>query len=105
VELQTEKIKGYMQHRTQDSSSLTNRALNQLVKECQMAMHSAALLAAENRELRAANEKQKRKRERRCTYIGQENALTIKEGLNRVRRANEGERGVIEVGEISKNQP
>jgi hypothetical protein len=32
-------------------------------------MHSAALLAAENRELRAANEKQKRKRERRCIYI------------------------------------
>jgi hypothetical protein len=35
-----------------------------------MAMQSATLLAAENRELRAANEKQKRKRERRRTYIG-----------------------------------
>jgi hypothetical protein len=68
-------------------------------------MHSAALLAAENRELRAANEKRKRKRERRRIYIGQEDALTIKEGLNRVRRANEGERGAIEVGEISENQP
>jgi hypothetical protein len=35
-----------------------------------MAMHSAALLAAENRELRAVNEKQKRKRGRRRIYIG-----------------------------------
>jgi hypothetical protein len=70
-----------------------------------MAMHSAALLAAENRELRAANEKQKTKRERRRTYIGQKDALTIKEGLNRVRRANKGKRGAIEIGEISKNQP
>jgi hypothetical protein len=102
VELQTEKIKGYMRHRTQGSSSPTNRALNQLVKGCQMAMHSAALLAAENRELRAANEKQKRKRERRRAYIGQENALTIKEEVNRVQRANEEERGGVEV---SKEQP
>jgi ribosomal protein S14 len=67
-----------------------------------MAMQSAALLAAENRELRAANEKQKRKRERRCIYIGQKDALIIEEGVNRVRRANEEERGVIKV---SKDQP
>jgi hypothetical protein len=70
-----------------------------------MAMHSAALLAAENRELRAANEKQKRKRERRCTYIGQENALIIKKGIDRVRRVNKEERQAVEVGEVSKNQP
>jgi hypothetical protein len=105
VELQTEKIKGYMRHRTQSLSSPTNRALNQLVKGYQIAMQSAALLAAENRELRAANEKQKRKRKRRRTYIGQEEALTIEEGIDRVRRANKGERGVMEVEEISENQP
>jgi hypothetical protein len=38
VELQTEKIKGYMRHYTQGLSSPANRALNQLVKECQMAI-------------------------------------------------------------------
>jgi hypothetical protein len=70
-----------------------------------MAMQSAALLAAENRELRAVNEKQKRKRERRRTYIGQEDALTVKEGIDRVRRANEGVREAVKVGEISENQP
>jgi hypothetical protein len=66
-----------------------------------MAIQGATLLAAENRELRAANEKQKRKRERYCIYIGQENALTIKEGLNRVRGANKDE---IESIKISKEQ-
>jgi hypothetical protein len=34
VELQTEKIKGYMRHYTQGLSSPTNQALNQLVKGC-----------------------------------------------------------------------
>jgi hypothetical protein len=49
-----------------------------------MAMQSAALLAAKNRELRAVNKKQKRKRKRHYTYIGQEDALTIKKEVNRV---------------------
>jgi hypothetical protein len=49
-----------------------------------MAMQSAALLAAENRELKTVNKKQKRKRERRHIYIGQKNALTVKEGVDRV---------------------
>jgi hypothetical protein len=62
-----------------------------------MAMQSAALLAAENRELQAANEKQKRKRERCRTYIGQEDALTVEEGINRVRGTNEEERGGVDV--------
>jgi hypothetical protein len=70
-----------------------------------MAMQSAAILAAENRELRATNKKQKRKRERRRTYIGQKDALIIEEGIDRVRRANEGERLIMEVGEVSENQP
>jgi hypothetical protein len=49
-----------------------------------MAMQSAALLAAKNRKLRAANKKQKRKQERHRTYIGQKDALIIKKGMDRV---------------------
>ena len=52
-------------------------------------MHSAAILAAENRELRTANAKQKRKREKSRTYVAQESALRVEEDLNRVRRVNE----------------
>jgi hypothetical protein len=59
-------------------------------------MHSAAILARENKELKAANAKQKRKREARRTYISQGEGLTVKEGIDRVRRANEEERGMVE---------
>lgn len=45
----------------QSPPSPTNQALNQLLKGYQMAMHNAALLAKEVKELRAANEKKKRK--------------------------------------------
>jgi hypothetical protein len=96
VKLQTEKIKKYLKRRTQSLPSLTKRALDQLVKGCQMAMHSAAILARENRELKTANTKQKRKREARRTYISQGEGLTVKEGIDRVRRANEEERRVVE---------
>jgi hypothetical protein len=46
LELQAEAIKDYIALPT-----LTNRALNQLVKGCQLAMNSAVLLAEENRQL------------------------------------------------------
>ncbi|EDN11036.1 conserved hypothetical protein [Histoplasma mississippiense (nom. inval.)] len=88
LEQQTKKVKGYIKHRTQSPPSPTDRALNQLVKGCQMAMHSAAILAAENR-----------KRERGRTYVAQEGALGVEEGLDRVRSINEWERGVVEAAE------
>ncbi|KAL1960690.1 hypothetical protein VTO42DRAFT_6520 [Malbranchea cinnamomea] len=82
--------------RTQSPPSPTTRALDQLVKGCRMAMHSAAILAAQNKELLAANEKQKRKRERRHAFMGQEGALNAEEGMECVQRRNEDERGVTE---------
>ncbi|OJD23052.1 hypothetical protein ACJ73_05599 [Blastomyces percursus] len=84
LEQQTEKVMTYIKRRIQSPPSPTNRALSQLVKGCQMAMHSAAILAAENRELKAANAKQKRKRERGHTYVAQEGSLRVEEGLGRV---------------------
>jgi Tfp pilus assembly protein PilE len=60
-----------------------------------MAMHNAAILERENKELKTANAKQKRKRETRRTYISQGEGLTIKEEMNRVRRANKAERQAV----------
>ncbi|KAL1952461.1 hypothetical protein VTO42DRAFT_5300 [Malbranchea cinnamomea] len=93
LELQNEKVKKYLRCCTQSPPSPTTRALHQLVKGCRMAMHGAAKMAAQNKEQLAANEKQKRKRERWHAFIGQEGALTVKEGMDRVRRLNEDERG------------
>jgi hypothetical protein len=46
-----------------------------------MAMNSAILLAEENRQLRAINAKQVKKRAKRRTYIATSGTLTIQEGL------------------------
>ena len=48
-----------------------------------MAMHSAVLLAAENKKLRAANERQKKKRAVRRSHIATGGVLTVQEALNR----------------------
>jgi hypothetical protein len=83
LEFQAKAIGDFVQRRTAGSSSPTDRAIQQLVKGCQMAMHSAVLLADENKKLRAANERQKKKRAVRRSYIATGGVLTIQEGLNR----------------------
>ncbi|KAL1953207.1 hypothetical protein VTO42DRAFT_3391 [Malbranchea cinnamomea] len=92
LELESKKIKKYLKCCTQSPPSPTNQALDQLINGCQMAMHSAAILVAENKASRAANAKQKRKQKRRRMYISREEGLTVQEGRDRVRRLNEEQR-------------
>jgi hypothetical protein len=61
-----------------------------------MTMHGAAILARENRELKAANAKQKKKRETKHKYISQGEGLTVEEGMDRVRKGNVMEKEVVE---------
>lgn len=68
LELQSKAIQGYIRRRTKSPLSPTDLALNQLVKGCQIAINSAVLLAEENRQLRAENERQKRKRAKKRSY-------------------------------------
>jgi hypothetical protein len=61
-----------------------------------MAMNSAMLLAEENRQLRAENERQKKKRVKRRAYIATGGVLTLQEGLDRSRiEDREPEGGVV----------
>jgi hypothetical protein len=53
---------------------------HQLVKVGQMAMHSAAILQAENTKLRKANERCKRKKQRRRAPITNQVALQTQQG-------------------------
>jgi len=53
--------------------------LAKVAKGCQLAMSGAALLAQENRELRAANERLQRKRRVRRRYIQNGGSLTVQE--------------------------
>jgi hypothetical protein len=88
LELQAKAIGDFVQRRTAGSSSPTDHAVRQLVKGCQLAMHSAVLLADENKKLRAANERQKKKRAVRRLYIATGGVLTVQEGINRSVIAN-----------------
>jgi hypothetical protein len=83
LEFQAKAIGDFVRRRTAGSSSPTDHAIQQLVKGCQMAMHSAVLLADENKKLRAANERQKKKRAARRSYIATGGVLTVQEGLDR----------------------
>jgi hypothetical protein len=51
-------------------------------------MNSAVLLAEENRQLRHANETQKRKRAQKRTFIARGGVLTVQEGRNLSQNAN-----------------
>jgi hypothetical protein len=81
LELQSKAIKEYIRYRIKSPSSPTDLTLNQLVKGCQMAMNSAILLAEENRQLRAENERQKKERAKRRSYVAHGGVLTVAEGL------------------------
>jgi len=44
-----------------------------------MAMHNATILAAENKKLRAANEKIRKKRQKKKSYVGKGGVLSVAE--------------------------
>jgi hypothetical protein len=78
---QASLIKALLRTRSRSPPSPSDRALNQLIKGCQLAMHNAILLAKENKELRAENEKKKRKRTRSTRQISREQGLSVSEAL------------------------
>ena len=77
LEQQARLIRDYVQRQPQ---SPTSQAINQLVKGCQMAMHSAVILARENSELRIANQRRKQKQQQRRRYIAQGGVLQAEQG-------------------------
>jgi hypothetical protein len=85
LEAHFKAIQGYIQRHSKSPPLPTDRALSQLVKGCQMAIHNAVLLANENAKLRAVNIKQKGKRQVRSSHIARGRTLTIAEGQERLR--------------------
>jgi DDE superfamily endonuclease len=77
------------------SQSPTNQAVTQLIKGCQIAMHSAVILAKENKELRTANERRERKQQYRRQYIAQGGVLQTQQGqfLTQTRENRDQEAG------------
>jgi hypothetical protein len=80
LQQQTALLKRYLKRRTHSPPSPTEQALGQLVKGCEMAMSSAVLLASENEKLRMENQRQKRKRAQKRTYIARGGVLSGAKG-------------------------
>ena len=66
-----------------------------------MAMNSTMLLVEENRQLQAENERQKKKRAKRRSYIATGGVLTVQEGLDLSQIANEGLQGGVAIQEAT----
>jgi hypothetical protein len=99
LQKQSETIKTMLKRRTHSPPTPTKQALDQLIKGCQLAMHSAVILAHENQELRAANEKQIQKRKKSKKQLPHAGSLTIEEGaqlLQDAQMADEAIEGAIQ---------
>jgi hypothetical protein len=79
LQKQASSIKALLRIRSRSPPSPSDRALNQLIKGCELAIQNAIFLAKENTELRAKNEKKKRKRTRSTRQIPSEEGLSVLE--------------------------
>ena len=75
LQKQASSIKALLKQRSKSLPSPLNSAINQVLKACQITMQSTALLEKEVSELRAENEKKKRKRTRSTRQIAFEEGL------------------------------
>ena len=76
---QAASVQKLIKEQLQSLPTSTDIALGQLIKGCQLAMQSATLLAKENEDLRAANEKRRQKRTRSTYQITHKGSLSAQE--------------------------
>jgi hypothetical protein len=86
---QESTLKKLLRERTYSPPTPTKAALDQLIKGCEMAMNNAILLAKENRDLRAAHEKQLQNRKRSRRQIEAAEGFSIQEGQEFIQQRNQ----------------
>ena len=89
MELQATAIKTFLKQCTQSPPSPTDAALNQLIKECQIAMNSTVILAKKNQDLHAANKRQKQKHQQSIKKIAHEGSLLVQEARDLIEAKNQ----------------
>ncbi|RKF71352.1 hypothetical protein GcM3_104024 [Golovinomyces cichoracearum] len=96
LELHKEAVHGLIRCSIQSSPMPTVKAVKQLIKGFQLAMHRATLLTAENAKLQVANERAKKKRNKKKMYVrkgGILSAIEVREahsGSSNRKGANDG---------------
>ena len=81
LEHQTEALRTLLKHCMNSPPSPTDQVLNQLIKNCQLAMHSTVILTNKNQELKVTNQKQWQKKSKTQSYITTEGSLIDAEGI------------------------
>jgi hypothetical protein len=104
LQRQSDTIKAMLKRRTHSPPTPTKQALDQLIKGCQLAMHSAVLLARENHDLRAANEKQVQKRQKSKKQLPHEGSLTVEEGAQLLQAAQVAQEAIGEMAAQEASQ-
>jgi hypothetical protein len=106
VDLQAKSIREslYRRMHPETPSSPTESAFRQLVKSAKIAMHSNTILAEENRQLRAENQRQKKKRAIKRSFIQSGGVLMVQHGIELVETA-ENRLAEEEVESHTKPQP
>jgi hypothetical protein len=89
LQKQASMLKELLKQRSNSPPTPSKIMLDQVIKGCAMTMHNAALLAQENANLRAANEKKRQKRTRSTRQIAHEGGLSVEEGLQLVQQQNQ----------------
>ncbi|KKA22215.1 hypothetical protein T310_3779 [Rasamsonia emersonii CBS 393.64] len=89
LEKQSELIKRLWRQHTRSPPSPISQAVDQVVKGCQIAMNNAVLLEHEIKQLRVANQRQKRQQETARSYIATGGILTAEEGQQLAQQAAE----------------
>ena len=97
-------VKDLLKQRTQSPPSPTNCVVNQLLKGCEIAIHSAIILASENAKLQAANEKQKAKRQGKRLYIANGKTLIVAKRVNHIQAQKELQSTIATQGQGRMNQ-
>jgi hypothetical protein len=81
LQKQASSIKVLLKYRSKSPPSPLKSAIDQVLKACQITMQSTAILEKEVSDLRAKNEKKKRKRTRSTRQIPSEEGLSVLEAL------------------------
>jgi hypothetical protein len=102
---QASSVKALISRRLQSSPTPTDRAFSQIVKACQLAMHSAAILTEENRTLRAENGSQKQKRKKTTKRVAHTEGFSTEEAIESRNQANEAQNAPSAEADASASQP
>jgi hypothetical protein len=86
---QARLVRYFLQRQSQSPTNPTSQAISKFVKGCQFVMQSAISTAQENIKLRAASQRQQRKRQKRRQYIAHRGVTQVSPDQLLVSRADE----------------